>query len=87
MRLDWFILWPSGVETPQFLPFFGRHLLVSTVAGKLRKLNTGAQLGPTNVPLSNGIKIVSVLQRLLGEIVRTTSVVHKRDEQTNRQTN
>jgi len=40
----------------------------------------------TNLPLSNGIKIVSVLQRLLGEIVRTSSDVHKRDEQTNRQT-
>ena len=85
MRLDWFILWPSGVENPQFLPLFGRHLLVSTVAGKLRKLNTGAQLGPTNVPLSNGIKIVSVLQRLHGEIGRTNSDVQKRDGQTDRQ--
>jgi len=30
---------------PQFLPFFGlRHLVLSTVGGNLRKLNTGAQL-------------------------------------------
>ena len=41
----------------------------------------------TNLLLSNGIKIVSVLQRLHGEIGRTISGVRKRDEQTNRQTN
>jgi len=40
----------------------------------------------TNVPLSNGIKIVSVFQRLHGEIGRTISDFQKRDEQTNRQT-
>ena len=44
----------------------------------------------TNLPLSNGVKIVSVLQRLFGEIGRTISDVQKCDEQTdkaNRQTN
>ena len=40
----------------------------------------------TNLPLSNGIKIVSVLQRLHSEIWRTISDVQKRDEQTNKQT-
>jgi len=40
----------------------------------------------TNLPLSNGIKIVSVLQRLHGEICRIISDVQKRDEQTNKQT-
>ena len=40
----------------------------------------------TNLPLSNGIKIVSVLPRLHGEIGRTTFDVQKRDEQKNRQT-
>ena len=40
----------------------------------------------TNLPLSNGIKIVSVLQRLHGEIGRAISDVQKRDEQTDRQT-
>ena len=40
----------------------------------------------TSFPLSNGIKIVSVLQRLHGEIGRTNSDVQKRDGQTNRQT-
>jgi len=39
----------------------------------------------TNLPLSNGIKIVSVLQRFHGEIGRTNSNVQKRDEQTDRQ--
>jgi len=33
----------------------------------------------TNLPLSSGIKIVSVLQGLLGEIGRTISGVQKRD--------
>ena len=40
----------------------------------------------TNLPLSNGIKIVSVFQSLHGEIGRTISDVQKRDEQTDRQT-
>ena len=51
---------------------------------RLNKLNMRAQL--QNLPLSNGIKIVSVLQRLHGEIKRTNSDVQKRDGQTNRQT-
>jgi len=67
------------------LPYIGlRHLVVSQVGSSLRKLNTGAQL--QTFPLSNGIKIVSVLQRLHGEIGRTISDVQKRDEQTDRQT-
>ena len=40
----------------------------------------------TNLPLSNGIKIVSVLQRFHGEIGCTISDVQKHDEQTDRQT-
>jgi len=39
------------------------------------------------LPLSNGIKIVSVLQRLHGEIGRTNSDVQKRGKQTNKQIN
>jgi len=38
----------------------------------------------TNLPLSNGIKIISVLQCLHGEIGRTNSDVQKRDGQTKR---
>jgi len=40
----------------------------------------------TNLPLSNGIKIVSVLKRLHGEIRRTISDVQKRDKQTDKKT-
>ena len=40
----------------------------------------------TNLPLSNGIKIVSEIQRLHGEIGRTISDVQKHDEQTDKQT-
>ena len=39
----------------------------------------------TNLPLSNGIKMVSVLQRLHGKIGCTNSDVQKRDEQTDKQ--
>jgi len=41
----------------------------------------------THIPLSNGIKIVCVLQRLHGEIVRTNSDVQKRGGQTDKKLN
>ena len=70
--LDRFILSPSGGENPQFLPFFElRHFVVSP------QLRT-----TTNLPLSNGIKIISVLQLLHGEIGRTNF-----DVQPNKHTN
>jgi len=47
-------------------------------------LDTDAQL--QNLFLYSGIKIVSVLQRLHGEIGRKISDVQKRDGQTDRQT-
>ena len=40
----------------------------------------------TNLPLPNGIKIVSILQRLHGEIWCTISDVEKRDKQTDKPT-
>jgi len=40
----------------------------------------------TNLPVSNGIKIISVLQRLHGEIGRKISDVQKRDGQTKNST-
>jgi len=40
----------------------------------------------TQIPPFNGMKIVSVLQRIHGEIGRTNSDVQQRDEQTNKQT-
>jgi len=79
-RLDSFILLLSGGEEPQILLFFGlRHFVVSPYGGSLRKLNTGAQL---NLPLSNGIKIVSVLQCFHGTIMRTNSDIQMHDRQT-----
>ena len=58
--------------------------MVSPVGGNLRKLNTVAQLQTFHYPKAS--KIVSILQRLHGEIWRTNSDVQKRDEQTNKQT-
>jgi len=48
-------------------------------SGNLRKLNADTQLHKPS--LSNGIKIVSILQQLHveNEILRTNSVVQKRD--------
>jgi len=40
-----------------------------------------------NLPLSNGIKIVSVLQRFHGKIGRSNSDVQKRDKQTDKKLN
>ena len=75
---------PLAAKNPQFLPVFGlRHLVMSTIGINLRKLNTGTQLQT----FPNGIKIVSVLQRLHGDIGRTISDVQKRVEQRDRQTN
>ena len=84
-RLDRFILSPSAGENPQFLPFFGlRHLVVSLIGSSLKKLD---MVHNYKCPLSNGIKIVSVLQLLHGEIGRTISDVQKRYGQTDRQKN
>ena len=80
---------PVAAKNPnfcRFLPFFGlRHFVMSPIGINLRKLSTIA-CTTTNLPLSNGIKIVSVLQRLHGEIGHTICDIQKRDEQANRQT-
>jgi len=76
-RLDRFIL-SLAAKNPNFVPFSGlRHLVVSPVGSSLRKLNTVHNY--TNLPLSKGIKTVSVFQRLHGEIWRTNSYIQKRD--------
>ena len=73
---------PSGSDKTQVFPFFGlRHFVVSPIGSSLRKLDTDA-----NFPLSNGIKIISVLQRLHGEMWCKISDVQKRDGQTDKQT-
>ena len=85
-RLDRFILSPSVGEKPQFLRVFWTSAF-SGVANwqQSEKLEHGCTT--TNLPLSNGIKIVSVHQRLHGEIRRTISDVQSvTNRQTDRQT-
>ena len=79
---------PLAARKPQFLPYLA-IFWTSAFSGvdswqQSDKVEHGCTT--TNLPLSNCIKIVSVLQRLHGEIGRTISDVQKRDEQTNRQT-
>ena len=79
---------PLAAKTPNFghiLPYFGlRHLVVSPIGYILKKLNMGAQ--PRTFPYRTVSKIMSVVQRLHGEIGRRNSDVQKRDEQTDKQT-
>ena len=84
-RLDRFILSPSVGENLQLLPFFCTPTF-SVVANWQQSEKVGHGCTTTNLPVSNGIKIVSVLQRLHDEIGRTISDVQKRDEQTDKQT-
>jgi len=82
---------PVVAKTPnfcRFLPFFAVFwtLAFSDVANWHRSQKVEHGCTTTNLPLSNGIKIVSVLQCLHGEIWRTNSDVQKRDGQTDRQT-
>jgi len=76
---------PLAAKKKQFLTFFWTSAF-SDVAiwQQSEKVEHGCT--STNLPLSNGIKIVSVLQRLHGKIWRTISDVQKRDEQTDKQT-
>jgi len=71
-------------KTPIFAIFWTSAFSVVTNWQQSDKVEHGCTT--TNLPLSNAIKIVSVCQRLHGEIWRTISDVQKRDEQTNRQT-
>jgi len=84
-RLDRFILSLSVGEKLQFLPFFWTSAF-SVVAIWQQSHYVEHGCTTTNIPLSNSIKIVSVLQRLHDDIGRTISDVQKCDEQTDRQT-
>ena len=79
---------PVAAKKKQFLPYFAIFLTsaFSGVANWQQSNKVEHGCTTTNLPLSKGIKIVSVLQRLHGEIGRTTSDVQKRDEQTDKQT-
>jgi len=76
-RLNRFILSPSGGEKRQFLPYF--RPAFSRVASWQQSQKVEHGCTTTSLPLSNGVKIVCVLQRLHGEIGRTNSDVQKRD--------
>jgi len=78
---------PLAAKTPQFLPFFAIFWTsaFSVVANWQQSDKVEHGCTTTNFPLPNCIKIVSVFQRLYGEIGRTNSDVQKRDGQTNRQ--
>jgi len=81
--LDWLIPPPSGREkNPNFAVFW-------TFCGVItwwRSEKAEHRYTTTNLPLSNGIKIISTIQRLYGDIMCTNSNVQMRDKQTNRQT-
>ena len=79
---------PLAAKNPNFchiLPYFWTSAFTG-VANSQQSEKGEHGCTTTNLPLSNGIKIVSVLQRLHGEIGRTVSEVQKRDEPTNKQT-
>jgi len=73
-------------KTPIFAVFWTSAFSVVVSWQQSDKVEHGCTT--TNLPLSNGIKTVSVslLQRRHGEIGRTISDVQKRDEQTDKQT-
>ena len=74
------ILWRR--KTPIFAVFWTS--VFSDVANWHQSQKVEHGCTTTSLLLSNGIKIVSVVQRLRGEIRRTISDVQKRDGQSNR---
>jgi len=74
----------AAKKTPIFAVFWTSAFSDVVNWHQSQKVENGCKT--TNLPLSNGIEIVSVLQRLHGEIERTTSDVQKRNGQTDRQT-
>jgi len=75
---------PAAAKNLNFCRFWISAFSVVANCHQSQKVEHGCTI--TNLPLSNGIIIVSVLQRLHGEIGRTNSDVQKRDGQTNKQT-
>ena len=74
---------PLAAKTPIFAVFWTSAF--SGVANWQQSDKVEHGCTTTNLPLSKGIKIVSVLQRLHGVIGRTIPDVQKPDGQTNRQ--
>ena len=75
--LDRFILSLWRRKTPIFAVFWTSAFSDVDSWRQSEKVEHGCTT--TNLLLSNGIKIISVLQRLHGEIGRTNSDVQKRD--------
>ena len=75
---------PVAAENPNFCRFWTSAFSLVANWQQSDKVEHGCTT--TNLPLPNGIKVVSVLQCLHGEIRRIISDVRKRDEQTDRQT-
>ena len=75
---------PMAAKNPKFCLFWISAFSAVANWHQAQKVEHGCTT--TNLPLSNGVKIVSVLQRLHGEIGRPNSDVQKRDRQTNKQT-
>ena len=76
---------PVAVKNPTFCRFWTSAFSGIANWQQSEKVEHGCTT--TSLPLSNGIKIVSLLQRFHGEIGRTISHVQKPDEQTDKQTN
>jgi len=70
-------------KTPIFAVFWTSAFSGVTSWEQSEKVGHGCTT--TNLPLSNGIKIISAVQRFHSEIWRTVSDVQKRDGQTDRQ--
>jgi len=76
---------PLAAKNPKFCGFW--TFSFCGVANWQQSEEVEHECTTTYLPLSNGITIVSVLQRLLGEIVRKIGLsdIHKRDELANKQ--
>jgi len=80
------VLSPSGGKKNPICAVFLKFGIYSGVASWQQSEKVEHGCTTTKLLLSNGIKMVSVVQRLHDEIGRTISDVQKRDGQTNRQT-
>jgi len=69
-----------GRQKPKFYRFWSSAFCDVTNWRRMAKVERGYTTA--NLRVCNGIKTVSILQQLHGEIVRRTSVVQKRDEHT-----
>ena len=75
---------PWGWKTPNFAQFSTFTCSGGATWRQTEKVERGCTT--TNLHVSNDIKIVSVLQRHLNEVVSTNYVIQQREGPTNRQT-